>query len=114
MTGLTASYWTLAGAPPASRPPHSAAASPRGYSDEDMSALLDSYEVRVVEIEFVAGWSSDDTARREAARRSESQLYEVAPAVGSPNLNVGCAGASGGPRPRPGARRAPPPSSKES
>ena len=120
MTDLTASYWTLAGALPASGQParwsfaervaaaaHAgfqgigltyadyAAASARGYSDEDMSALLDSYEVRVVEIEFVAGWSSDDTARREAARRSESQLYEVAAAVGSLNLNVGCAEALG-------------------
>src|SRR3989304_5464091 len=99
MTDLTASYWTLAGALPASGQPARwsfaervaaaapagfqgiglpyadyAAASARGYSDEDMSALLDSYEVRVVEIEFVAGWSSDDAARGEAGGRRGGEL----------------------------------------
>ena len=120
MTDLAVSYWTLAGVLPgsggASRWPFAervaaaahagfsgigltyadyAATCARGYSDEDMVAVLGSYEVSVFEIEFLAGWSSDDPATQEAARRSERQLYEVADAVGAPNLNVGCSEALG-------------------
>jgi sugar phosphate isomerase/epimerase len=113
MTALTASYWTLAGALPGQAPRFSfeercaaaanagfdgiglvaadyMAMSNRGYSDDDIAAVPTSYDLRVVELEFVAGWSSDDEQSREQARRAERELYEVADVIGGVNLNVGC------------------------
>lgn len=118
-SGLAVSYWTLAGAVPGggrpARPFHErvaaaahagfdgigithaeyAAACDRGYSDDDLTSLLGAYELTVIELEFVTGWSSDDEARREEARRAEARLYDVADALGGLNLNVGCSEALG-------------------
>jgi len=118
--GLAVSYWTLAGVLPDDAKPSrwtlaervAAAAhagfegigltysdyqvlSDRGYSDDDMFSILESYEMRVVELEFLSGWSSDDPALRDAARKAETRLYETADAVGGLNLNVGCAEPAG-------------------
>ncbi|HWO73928.1 MAG TPA: sugar phosphate isomerase/epimerase family protein [Dehalococcoidia bacterium] len=118
--GLAVSYWTLAGVLPDDGKPSrwklaervAAAAhagftgvglthadyqvlSDRGYSDDDMFSILESYEVHVVELEFLSGWSSDDPAVREQARKAETRLYEVADALGGLNLNVGCSEPAG-------------------
>jgi len=118
---LIASYWTICGAGPGLSSPRTiaerAAASAKagfggiglkyedlemahqgGVSDADLSRILAENGIVVAEIEFVSGWSSDEAAVRERARRSEEDLYRLAEALQTPcNLNVGCSEPSGEP-----------------
>jgi sugar phosphate isomerase/epimerase len=111
---LVASWWTLAGAAPGEPSPRGLAervvaaaqagfggiglrhddltmARREGLSDAALRRLLQDNGIEVFEIEFISGWSSDDAAVREQARRVEDGLYALAAALGArPNLNAGC------------------------
>lgn len=111
---LVASYWTICGGGPGRSSPWSiaeravAAAKPgfrgiglrnddyiiareAGVTDADLRRVLADSGIFVPEIEFVSGWSSDDEAVMQRARRAEDELYALADAVGeSANINLGC------------------------
>jgi sugar phosphate isomerase/epimerase len=113
VTDLIASWWTIAGATPGNpaRWPledRIAAAAKAGFdgvglrnddytrwlerskTDADLRAVLEAHGQRVDEIEFVVGWASEDEAAQARGKVVEAQLYALADAVGSRQMNVGC------------------------
>src|SRR5438105_11643684 len=111
-TGLVASHWTLSGVIPPAKPRYSlvervSAAARAGFSGigirfddfednvaqglsgAEMRRILDDHGIRVVEMEMVYGWASDEPADQAAARKIEESLYRAADALGGRQIHVG-------------------------
>jgi sugar phosphate isomerase/epimerase len=110
--GLAVSYWTLAGAVPStparfSFAERAAAAAKAGFTgiglrfddwERNLAAglggaeqrrILDDHGLRLVEMEMIYGWASDDPAERERARQIEESLYAAADALNGRQVHAG-------------------------
>jgi sugar phosphate isomerase/epimerase len=65
-----------------------------GATDRDMVAALSDHGARVIELEFLHGWASDNEEARRGARDREDVVWAMADVFGARHVNAGDFGAA--------------------